>query len=185
MTKPFLTLYTPTFRRPRQLAACLASVQAQTAVSEIEQIVIPDHIGIGVEGMYATVPKYGEAVHGEYVHLFCDDDVLAAPDVVERVKSFAREHDSPPAIIVKSEKAGSVWPAKMEGPPVCGAIDLGCVITRADIWTHLVLCGAYKPIYEGDFTFASALWEIAGPRWHYFDLLFCRGAVSRGAAEAA
>jgi hypothetical protein len=55
---PFLTFYTPSYRRPHGLAKCLASVQMQTIVSEIEQIVIPDHVGLGVGGMFAQVSRY-------------------------------------------------------------------------------------------------------------------------------
>ena len=40
MSKPFLSIYTPTYRRPQQLARCLASVAAQTAVDAHAQIIV-------------------------------------------------------------------------------------------------------------------------------------------------
>jgi hypothetical protein len=49
--QPFLTLYTATYKRPQQLARCLASVAMQTLVNEIEHIVIPDHVGLGMRCM--------------------------------------------------------------------------------------------------------------------------------------
>jgi hypothetical protein len=91
--QPFITFYTPTYKRPQALARCLASVASQTVVGEIEQIVIPDHVGVGIHGMYARVPQYASAVHGEYVMFLCDDDVLADATVVETVKTFAGRHE--------------------------------------------------------------------------------------------
>lgn len=178
----FLTLYTPTYRRPQQLARCLESVRTQTAVDAIEQIVIPDHVGIGVGGMFGRVQEYVGAVHGAYVHMLCDDDVLAAPDVVARVRAYAEAHDHPPVLIVQANKGGNVWPQGNPWPPVCGAIDLGCVITRADVWkAH---AKDYAPVYEGDYWFMKALAD-AGHRAVVCDLLFSVGGVSRGQAEVA
>lgn len=182
MDRPFITLYTPTFRRPRQLAACLESVGRQTAVDAIEQLVIPDHVGLGIGGMYRRVPQYLDAVHGEYVHLLADDDVLASPTVVEQVREFARDHQFPPVILVNAVKSGLVWPCGNPWPPRLGMIDLGCFIVRADVWkAH---AGDYGDCYEGDYFFGKALCE-AGHRAAYFDLIFSIGAVSRGVAEPA
>jgi glycosyltransferase involved in cell wall biosynthesis len=48
---PFLTVLTPTYRRPVGLVACLESVWTQTAIDQIEQVVMVDHIGLGIGGM--------------------------------------------------------------------------------------------------------------------------------------
>ncbi len=179
---PFLTLYTPTYRRPQGLALNFASVQAQTVVGDIEQIVIPDHVGRGIGGMYGRVPQYAAAVHGRYVSFLCDDDVLATPTVVEQVRAFARAEGNPPLIIVRTMKGGSVWPSGEPWPPRLGCIDLNCLIVRADIWrAH---CHAYGGRYEGDFDFAQALNEH-GVYATFCDVLFSIGGVSHGAAEAA
>src|SRR5262245_6026283 len=134
MTQPFVTLLTPTYKRPKQLAACLASVGSQTAADRIEQIVIPDHVGIGIEGMFARVPLYREAVHGLYVSFLCDDDVLATPTVVEQLEQFASANGNPPLILVATNKGGNEWPFGEPWPPKLGLIDLNCFIVRADIW---------------------------------------------------
>lgn len=180
MKTPFMTFYTPTYRRPKGLAACLDSVQRQTAVDAIEQIVIPDHVGLGIGGMYQRIPDYADAVHGDYVHVLADDDVLASPTVVERVRDFARTHDQPALILVAVNKAGNwILPS---WPPVCGAIDLGCLIVRGDVWqAH---AAAYGACYEGDYTFAAALHanHVQAVR---MDLHFLSGGVMHGAAEAA
>lgn len=179
---PFLTLYTPTYRRPQGLARNLASVQAQTAVADIEQIVIPDHVGIGIGGMFSRVPYYADAVHGRYVAFLCDDDVLAGPEVVERLKAVAQAEGYPPLLVVQTAKNGAVYPTHPFWPPRLGQIDLNCLIVRSDIWRRHVR--AYGNRYEGDYDFAYALAVdrvYAAP----VELLFSMGAVSRGAAEAA
>lgn len=178
--RPFLTLYTPTYKRPQALARCLASVAEQTLVRAIEQIVIPDHVGLGVGGMYTRVPEYASAVHGEYVMFLCDDDVLASPTVVEEVQAFANAHDRPPLILVATEKGGAIWPAGNPWPPVCGAIDLNCAIVRTDIWRAFV--SAYGDRYEGDYHFLQALAD-AGVQATWCPVLVSRGAVSRGTPE--
>lgn len=182
MSHPFISFYTPTYKRPQQLAACLASVGAQTLREEIEQIVIPDHVGRGIGGMYAHVPLYAPFVRGQYVHFLADDDVLASPVVVRQVKDFAEAEGFPPLIIVQAKKAGALWPAGEPWPPRMGAIDLGCSIVRADIWKQHA--HAYGQRYEGDFDFLDAL-ATAGVPASYLPLLFSIGAVSRGATECA
>lgn len=181
--QPFLTFYTPTFRRPHALAKCLASVQSQTAVDAIEQVVIPDHVGVGVDGMYARVPFYANAVHGQYVHVLADDDVLAGPHVVAQLRERAQSEGLPPVLIVSATKGHLTLPLDDHGPPVCGRIDLGCLVVRRDIWQRHV--DDYGKCYEGDFFMAKALWD-AGHRFVYArDITFLIGAVSRGAAEVA
>jgi len=181
--KPFITLYTPTFRRPKGLAACLESVGRQTIASEIEHIVIPDHVGLGIGGMYAKVHDYADAVHGRYVHFLADDDVLADPTVVEQVKAFADVNGSPAVVIVNVIKGHhGMLPVGDPWPPRLGAIDLGCIITRADVWK--VHAKDYGTRYEGDFDHAQALFN-AGHQAAVCDVLFLCGAVSHGRAEAA
>jgi len=177
---PFLTFYTPTFRRPKQLAACLASVAAQTAVERIEHIVVVDHIGLGIDGMYARIPSYVDAVHGRYVHVLADDDVLVDPEGVATVEAFANLMGHPEVILVRALKGELELPLNPVWPPQLGRIDLGCLIVRADIWKQHVT--AYGQRYEGDYDFAAALGGYAA---HYLPFRFLRGAVSRGCAEAA
>jgi hypothetical protein len=184
MSPTFITFVTPSYKRPKMLAACMASVGAQTLIHEIEHLVLPDHIGIGIEGMYAKLPQYASAVHGEYVHLLADDDVLADEHVVGEVKAFAELHGYPPVIIVEvvkhMEQGALCLPLNKFGPPVEGAIDLGCVITRNDVWKQHV--GDYGKRYEGDADHLLAMWN-AGHKFAYSDVYFLEGAVMRGRPE--
>lgn len=181
---PFLTLYTPTYKRPQGLARCMESVGNQTAVVDIEQIVIPDHLGVGISGMYLRVPYYASATHGQYVAFLCDDDVLASPTVVETVRACAELQGNPAVIVVMAEKGGARYPQGQVWPPLCGQIDLNCVIVRGDIWREFAGNGAYGLRYEGDFDFMTALAE-AGHAAMFCPIVFSRGGVSRGAAEVA
>ena len=186
MVNPFITFYTPTYRRPQGLARCLQSVQEQTAVALIEQIVIPDHCGVGgddgVGKMFSRIPQYVDAIHGQYVHVLCDDDVLAAPDVVEKVRVFAEMEGHPEMILVDATKGSSRWPMTPAWPPRnVSNIDLGCGIVRPDIWKRHV--AAYSSFYDGDFRFYKAL-HAAGVEAVAYPILLT-GAVSHGAAEDA
>lgn len=180
---PFLTFYTPTYKRPHRLAQCLASVGSQTAVADIEQIVIPDHVGIGIGGMFARVADYAAAVHGRYVMFLCDDDVLAGPTVVEQARACAQDAGYPPLILVSTVKGGQQWPAGTPWPPQLGQIDLNCAMVRSDIWR--TYASAYGARYEGDYDFLARLCDVGMWPTVCTDLVFSIGGVSRGAAEAA
>jgi hypothetical protein len=181
--QPFISFYTPAYRRPMALAKCLASVGSQSAVDAIEQIVIPDHVGVGVDGMYGRVPCYATAVHGQYVHLLADDDVLAGPHVVAQLRERAERENFPPVLIVSAIKGHLTLPLEDHGPPICGRIDLGCLVVRRDIWQQHV--SDYGKCYEGDFFMADALWKAEHRFVYARDITFLIGAVSRGAAEVA
>lgn len=177
---PFLTIYTPTYRRPKGLATCMASVQAQTVANDIEHLVIPDLVGRGVGGMYQQVSLYKDAVHGMYVVFLCDDDVLAEPDVVEKVRGLVAAHNYPGLLLVHTQKNGTYYPRGLPWPPKLGMIDLNCAIVRADVWKRHV--NHYGSEYEGDYHFLQALYK-SSVSTAFYDLLFSIGGVSRGAAE--
>lgn len=179
---PFLSFYTPTFRRPTGLAKCLASVATQTAVERVEQLVVPDHAGLGVtNGLYGRMPFYAEALRGDYVHVLCDDDELASPTAVEQVERFAAKMQRPAVIVVRARKGNLDLPlCPIETAPVCGRIDLSCYIIRQDVWLR-----HYKDYglrYEGDYDHALALWN-AGHRHEFLDMLFVVGGASNGRPE--
>lgn len=184
-TAPFLSIWTPTFRRPKQLAACLASVGRQTVNDRecIQHLVLPDHVGHGVSGgLYMRLPRYADVLaQAEYVYFLADDDILAADDVVQLVQSFAVKKQFPDVILVKVHKGSLLLPLDPPGvPPVCGRIDLGSYIVRSDVWRKHV--SDYGDRYEGDYDFALAL-HAHGYRHEYCDLLFAIGAASNGRPE--
>lgn len=179
---PFVTILTPTYRRPQQLARCLASVSAQTAVDDLEQIVLPDHVGRGiVGGLFERLPWYATAVHGRYVNILADDDLLAHPTVVEHVRAFADATGHPPVVVVRVLKAGLQLPVcDPEGPPICGQVDLTSFVVRADVWQRHV--HDYGRRYEGDYDHAQTLWR-AGYPFRFCDVLWAVGGASHGRPE--
>jgi hypothetical protein len=159
----------------------MASIEQQSVVDAIEHLILPDYIGLGIpESLYGRLPHYAAAVHGEYVYLIGDDDVLADHHVVARVQCFAKANDYPPVIVVGAEKGRWTLPADPYWPPKLGRIDLACLITRSDIWRAFVT--SYGQRYEGDFDFAHAL-ASAGFTAERCDILFATGGVGRGSVE--
>jgi hypothetical protein len=179
---PFLTLYTPTFRRPQALARLLDSVGQQTAADDLEHLVVPDHVGYGlVGGLFGRLPWYAPAVRGRYVNLLCDDDVLASETVVATVRAFAASHHHPEVIIARVVKGATALPAGDPlAEPVCGQVDLTSYIVRGDIWQKHVR--DYGLRYEGDFDHALALYR-AGYAHAFCDVLWAVGGQSHGRPE--
>lgn len=200
MPRPFLSFYTPTYRRPVQLARCMESVQRQTAVADVEHIIVPDYIGVGIGGMFGRIreQEHYNLPRGEYVYFLADDDVLASTGAVAALADLVDRHrdeyrNGPHVVIVGSQKPGGYYPPTNEGPPVEGSIDLGCLVVRRDVWRSVAAMGGYGERYEGDYDFASALWSTRWlddkghedvARWVWLrELHFCTGAASHGKAE--
>lgn len=181
---PFVTFWTPTFRRPKQLAACIASLDAQTARDRIEQIIVPDFVGLGVaEGLYGRLPLYQDVFHGQYINFLCDDDIMATPTAVEEVEAWARAQNYPDVIVTQVVKNGLTLPlCSPTDEPVCGQVDLTSYLVRADVWKQHVK--DYGLIYEGDFTHALAMHQ-SGRQFAFCPVLWAIGPASRGATEEA
>ena len=178
--RPFLTIFTCTYQRPKGLEACLRSVARQTLAHEIEHIVLPDHVGVAPnDAVYGRLPKYVDAVHGEYVHVLGDDDVLADDRVVERLKQFAERNGNPDVIVLKCKKGDQVYPKSdlfREGD-----IDLCNFVVDADMWKACM--ERYGEHYKCDFGFYSELCDYV-EGFDRFDCLFAQGAVGGGRPEA-
>lgn len=179
--QPFISFYTPTFMRPAGLARLLESVSKQTAREEIEHLVVPDHVGYGIGGgLFGRIPTYAETLRGRYVHVVCDDDVLAHERAVEQLKAFAEKHDEPPVIIVRVTKGGIEYPFCDPADPVAGQIDMCCYVLRRDVW--LAHQRDYGLRYEGDFDHGRAL-ALAGWPMAVSHIDFVEGGASMGRPE--
>lgn len=180
---PFVAFYTPTFRRPNALARNQESVGRQTAADQVFQIVLPDHVGHGVaDGLYGRLPWIADALAiGQYINFLCDDDVLAADDVVAKVQAFAETHEYPAVIVTRVIKGGLTLPAcDPEAEPVCGSVDLTSYLVRRDVWkTHV---RDYGLRYEGDYDHALALHK-AGHRFTFCPVLWAIGGALNGRPE--
>jgi hypothetical protein len=180
---PFLTLITPTFRRPKQLASCLQSVGDQTAADQVQHIVIPDHVGHGVpDGLFGRLPTYVPSVIGHYVNMLCDDDVLASETVVSGIQDFAARMKYPPVIVAYVRKGPLTLPlCNPTAAPICGQVDLTSYIVRTDVWKAHVK--DYGRRYEGDFDHTMTLFK-AGYEFAFCPTLWAIGAQSNGRPEA-
>jgi hypothetical protein len=180
---PFLSILTPTFRRPQALARLLESVRGQTLAAEVEHLVVPDHVGQGVVGMLTTVPRrYGPALHGDFVVLLGDDDFIPTPDAVEHLKAHVEAAGRPPVVVVRAFKSGLDLPVGPPWPPTCGLIDLACLVVRRDVW--LPRTAEYGARYEGDYDFAAAL-HAAGYEALFVPVVLSVCAEGHGRAEVA
>src|SRR5689334_11810505 len=106
--RPFLSVYTPTYKRPGFLALCQASVAMQT--EPCEHVIVHDEVGIGIDGMFAAIKEHAHLVTGEYVLVLSDDNFLVDPDVVADLKAFAQANDWPSVVIWKGQIGDSVQP---------------------------------------------------------------------------
>lgn len=178
MTK--ITFYTPTYKRPKALAICMRSVNMQTDMN-FEQVIIHDDVGLGIGGMYQDIRNHLHSVHGDYVHVLSDDDVLTDIDAVRKIRRFIAAEDNPPVVIIKSEKLGRILPDYWQAAPQFGHIDLGNFVVRADVWKANAT--AWGDCYEGDFHFINALWQ-QGHRFAWLDdVLTAAQRISRGQPE--
>jgi hypothetical protein len=178
---PFISFYTPTYRRPSRLAKCMASVGRQTLAHEVEQLVVPDHAGYGVVGgLYGRLPWYAETLRGQYVHILCDDDELVSETVVANVKAFVERKQSPEVVIVKAIKGAFELPTCVGRQPEPSETDLSCYILRRDVWIRHYR--DYGARYEGDYDHAMVLWKT-GYRHEFLDMFFVEGGTSSGRPE--
>lgn len=164
-----ITFYTPTYKRPRLLAQCRESVALQSD-RDSQHLVIVDEVGLGIDGMFAAIPTHTGEIAGDYVYVLQDDDVLADRDVVAEFKRFVHEHDEPPVVIVRNDKAQyGVQPTLWQQEPRLGCIDLGSYIVRADVFrAH---ADQFGRAYSGDFPFIHYLWS-AGYEFAWWDRMF-------------
>lgn len=183
----FLSIFTPTYRRPSFLKRCVESVCMQTlwsadpALSEIQHVIWEDRVGVGVAGMYRELANQAKRLTGEYVYILQDDDILAVDSVAERLKHFAYENSSPAVIICRNTKRGNTYPITWQQAPVLGFIDLGNFVVRRDVYMQHV--GDFGKEYSGDYPFIKRLWD-AGYTFGWLDMLLAQAqALGLGRPE--
>lgn len=179
--KLFLTIYTPTYRRPRLLATCVESVCTQNC-QDLEHIIYHDGIGEGISGMFARLVQSADEFAGQYVYILQDDDRLSDPRVVADLKHYAEANDHPPVIICKNRKAPYVLPLRWEMEPISGHIDLGSYVVRRDIFIQYRI-GLLSGRYEADFDFIRAVWDAGVPFSWYDRLIAESDQFGKGAPE--
>jgi len=183
MDTPFLSVYTPTYRRADFLEKCKASIQMQTIADRIEHVIIYDHASLGVGGMFTDIKNHAQDVHGDYVFILSDDNVLYDALAVSELRDFIEMTEDPDVVIwrgiVPSHRTptDAVW----EHWPILGHIDLSNFIVRGDIWR--AEAHNWKNDYAADFYFINHLFE-SGRTFTWFDRLGYQAlAVMKGATQ--
>lgn len=160
----FLTLYTPTYRRPTYLERCKASVYTQTC-QDVQHLIIEDTQGHGIPAMFADVANHHDKISGEYVMFLCDDDMLFDDhvvqdvyDVIQSTMSHSFVGVTTDVLMVKMEVDGRVYPGdfRAHNQPVCGDIAIGCWIVKKEVWTS----HRYGERYEGDYDFIRSVFDV-------------------------
>lgn len=176
----FLTIYTPTYKRPLALQVCIDSIKEQTRAGFIEHVIIPDEVGIGIDGVYREVPNNLDKVHGDYVLFLSDDDMLIDPEFMRKFYAYAID-GYPEVVIIKAEKSGRILPDLWQHEPMLGHIDLACFVVRSDIWK--ANADKWGQRYEGDYDFIKSLWD-QGYNFKWLDIVAVKAQrISRGQPE--
>jgi glycosyltransferase involved in cell wall biosynthesis len=177
---PLITFYTPTYERPSMLRRCQASLELQTC-QDYEHVIVHDEIGIGIAGMFAEIPEHLDLIHGRYVYVLTDDNMLADNEVVGKLKEEVERLsakvsypcDLPAVLIVKCFLRGGVYPIFWEEENKEAQIDLGNYLVRADVFRKHADKFGHR--YAGDYDFIHFLWGRYPFVW--IDLLFARSQL--------
>lgn len=178
---PFLEVLTRTYKRPKMLAANMASLEAQTDDDHI-QTLLNDDEGRGIAWSYRNMASYAPFLVGRYIWILDDDDLAVSQTLVADLKAIAAAHD-PDVIMVKMDhgERGILPNGCWERKPEHGGIGCSAFVVKRRIWQrHAKHLGAH---YAGDFEFISSVFE-RNYKIYWFDCVASRvQRISRGAAE--
>jgi hypothetical protein len=175
----FLSVYTPTYKRPFMLALCQASVQNQTV--PVEHVIVRDKVGLGVGGMYGDIRNHAERVTGDYVMVLSDDNVLLDARFAEDLEYIVGEAERPSVVVFRGQTGPTLQPAAWCCEPIETMIDLSCFAVERETWQ--ANAHRWGERYAGDFDFIHWLWA-SHLRFHWWDrIVFQALKISNGAAE--
>jgi len=178
----FLTVYTPTYKRPQLLERCKQSVANQTL--PCQHVIVPDEVGLGVGGMYRDIQNHAAEVTGDYVLVLSDDNCLHDEDVALDLSNFVEAEGWPDVVIWRGKIEGRLYPTERcwnDRRPYECHIDLSCFAVRSRHW--VANADDWPDSYEGDFHFINKQYERGLTFAWYNRLAYFAMQVSRGAAE--
>jgi hypothetical protein len=145
METPLLTIYTPHLagKRPKLLARCMQSVADQRD-KDIQHLIIPDYVGIGLNEVCRAIADNHGAIRGKYVYILSDDDVLAHSRIVSGFRAFVEQK-----IADRYYPPTHLW----KKPPVVAQISGGCWIVKREVW----VAHEWGACREGDFQFLQSV----------------------------
>lgn len=92
-----LTIVTRTYKKPKCLEQCIASVKMQT-YSDYEHVFIVDEIGQGLAWADQALNLHKDCNHGKYIMILDDDDKITNKNFITIVKDISDKYD--PDIII-------------------------------------------------------------------------------------
>ena len=159
---PFLTFFVRCYKRPKQLARCLASMDALYD-QDLEQIFAVDSIGRGLLWANHSPHCYRELVTGKYVYLMDDDFHIDDQDFIGFLKRVAQQHN-PDIIVFRVYRVNRYLPMPVNwrsllvgGMPARGKFSGDCFVVRREVWQNHIR--AFGNLPAGNWHFATALWN--------------------------
>jgi len=177
---PFMSFITRCYKRPKQLARCIASMNDQTD-KDFEHVFIKDDVGRGLEWANKQLYENRGRVKGKYVYICDDDDRVTDAGFVATVKEIAHEL-APDVIMVKLLRRGKEYPTSgtWGKNPVKGKIGGGCICVKNEVFQrHIKAFG--KP-RAGDYYFIKEVFS-QNYKIHWLDRVVMTAAVGHGRAE--
>lgn len=172
----FLDVVTRTYRRPKALAACMASVERQS-VSDYRHVILRDEIGVGVVQAGGMLAEYEP--ESEYVWVLDDDNLCVRRSLVDELRSVAYVMNAP-AMIVRFQNGVElgVLPKRWGATPVEGDIDSASIVTRSDVWMehrHAWDSGRYA----SDYDFIRSVFDAYGESIVWLDFVAAQTQAGR------
>jgi len=151
---------------------------------DYEHVVVEDKKGVGHDGSYQLcIDAFDEGrVNGRYVWFLDDDDRLADPEFITRLKETAEANGGdPPVMVVRHMNTERIWPEDRYWgkAPVRQHIGNGCMVYRRDVWRKYAdLLTSHH--YAGDIFMITQCWKDGVP-WVWLDMI---GTLKSGANDA-
>jgi hypothetical protein len=181
--RPFLSIVTRTHKRPIQLLQCLESISKMTD-NDYENVLLVDSSdrGIGVGAANGMFARNKHRIHGKWVYILDDDNILIDNDLLKSIKKIDnKEH--PDVIMFRISHEGLVLPedSHWKKAPEIKHVDSSCLAVRKEIWDRHI--ASFNKPSCGDFFFARELYN-KGYKFYWHDrVVMYMAAQHNGSAE--
>lgn len=185
--RPFLSIVTRCYKRPKMLAKNRVSAGAQIE-GDFEQVFIVDDIGKGLHWANRTLHVNRARAMGEYVLILDDDDMFVDRNAIRYLKAITEKHD-PDVIIFKMDQILRNLPDMEWGKKIVRAhIGSCCFVVKRKLWYDNIYVfgdppGGLDDWVAGDCWFIDCLMKT-GCSVYWFDKVLTRTQrVSKGNPE--
>jgi glycosyltransferase involved in cell wall biosynthesis len=159
--KPFLSIMTRCFKRPKQLERCIASVQNQTD-QDYEQLFIKDDQGRGLFWANSQIFGNRHRVNGKWVYILDDDDYLTDSYFIEDLKKIDASNNID-IVICKGYIGDKLYPTYWSGPPYRGGLGSPNFIVKANLFKNY--SENWCKAKAGDYFFIRRVYNYGTTYW--------------------